>query len=266
MDIKLKHRLVGACVILALAVFFLPMILDSEKYNQEIKSQIPNDPVLDIKSTESSESEGSLTINLEEDEPEKAISSPKSSTASDTAVETEQPESKQTNPKQTKVATESNAEPDSSSESSDKTDEPLKSDNSAKQQVVTEKQPVKATAKTEPAEKPVHKDTPVATNTGAAGSGDNVEAKATSGVNKPEFKENAWVIQIGSFSNKENATGLVETLRNKGFRAYKRDAEEYTRVFVGPYPDEATAKQRTQGLEAIVGAPVKVIAFDPQGH
>lgn len=44
MDEKLKYRLVGASVILALAVFFLPMILDSEKYRSQIESQIPEVP------------------------------------------------------------------------------------------------------------------------------------------------------------------------------------------------------------------------------
>ena len=75
MDIKLKHRLVGACVILALAVFFLPLILDSEKYRSEIETQIPSNSTLQSEEKEEPEtsSQGALTINLDEDEPEKAI-------------------------------------------------------------------------------------------------------------------------------------------------------------------------------------------------
>ena len=84
--------------------------------------------------------------------------------------------------------------------------------------------------------------------------------------NKPEFEEAAWVIQIGSFSNKENATSLVSELRTQGYRAYLREAGEYSRVFVGPYPDESAANSRTEGLEKVVGANVKVIKFDPQAH
>lgn len=47
-----------------------------------------------------------------------------------------------------------------------------------------------------------------------------------------------WVIQLGSFSNADNARGFVSTLSEQGYNAYTRSAEtdgrSITRVFVGP--------------------------------
>jgi len=82
----------------------------------------------------------------------------------------------------------------------------------------------------------------------------------------PQFDEQAWVIQIGSFSNKDNATKLVSELRTQGYRAYERISGEYSRVYVGPYPDKEAADGRQKGLEEIIGTPVKIIEFDAQAH
>ena len=261
MDIKLKHRLVGACVILALAVFFLPMILDSEKYNQEIESKIPEQPSLDVKSHDGDE--GSITINLDEDEAEKAIQKPAKVESNDQQERPEQQDNNTVNATDDKKA-ESQTSPEVTQTKSDDNDErdssvaetkPKSSDSTTKQAAdevtkYAEKAPEKS------------KKEAVATDT----SNEKTTETANKQSNGPEFAEKAWVIQIGSFSNKENATSLVAELRNKGFRAYQREATEYTRVFVGPYPDQAAANKRTEGLEKIVGAAVKVIEFDPQDH
>lgn len=253
MDIKLKHRLVGACVILALAVFFLPMILDSEKYNQEIESKIPEQATLNITSQDGDE--GSITINLDEDEPEKAIQVPAKIEEIESQTSSEPQDASEAN-----ITDENTSEAKITSQvtttANDNNDKPVDivdntksgSTDSADEQIT---EPV-ATETKETVEESVVAD-------------DDIQMTPET-TEKPDFAEKAWVIQIGSFSNKANATSLVAELRNKGFRAYQRDAKEYTRVFVGPYPDQSAAEKRTEGLEKIVGAAVKVIEFDPQDH
>lgn len=264
MDIKLKHRLVGACVILALAVFFLPMILDSEKYRQDIESEIPTDSVLKRDSNVSAKSavggeSGSLTINLDEDEPIKAIKEnepkpqpqPKSKPVVTPAVKDTASTSKAKKAVEAKESvTEASDDSLKSQASSKKTSQsevvskPVTENETSTKVVSTPKKEIKKPAQA--------KDSTTSNNKKAK--------KATN------FEEVAWVIQIGSFSNKDNATALVSELRNKGYRAYQRDAGKFSRVYVGPYPDESAAKNRTKSLEDIVGAPVKVLQFDPQGH
>lgn len=269
MDIKLKHRLVGACVILALAVFFLPLILDSEKYRSEIETQIPTNSTLQSEEKVEPEisNQGALTINLDEDEPGKAI------------IEEIKPEKKpvESSRKETSVS----KEPANTSESDDENTEP--------ELQAEESRHKKAEAKdssTDTNSKPTEKQTKKLKETvkGTESSTDNTEKKAvTDSVvetkkdqvvkkesapkkNKLQFEEQAWVIQIGSFSNKDNATKLVSDLRTQGYRAYERVSGEYSRVYVGPYPDKKAADGRQKGLEAIIGTPVKIIEFDAQAH
>ncbi|WP_223668930.1 SPOR domain-containing protein [Kangiella shandongensis] len=254
MDIKLKHRLVGACVILALAVFFLPMILDSEKYRADIETQIPQDSALHNTSNSPStatEDSGTLTINLKEDEPEKAIEEPEASVAvveeskgttdkegsapaETDPVNSQSPEESPQQKPAKEIAADASKSVDETG--SELTSQPENTDVTSSENVV--KQPVEESEK--------EKQAPVTEQT--------------------RFQEQAWVIQIGSFSNKDNALGLVSKLRTQGYRAYHRMSGEYTRVYVGPYPDEVAAEKRQPGLEEIIGTPVKLIEFDAQHH
>jgi DedD protein len=89
-------------------------------------------------------------------------------------------------------------------------------------------------------------------------SADRVEA-ASKPAPKPQAKPSAtpapkervglsaWVIQVGSFSNKDNADRLVEELRKKKYEAFSEQVEvggkSLTRVRVGPEIDHAKAEQ-----------------------
>ncbi|WP_199930506.1 SPOR domain-containing protein [Sedimenticola thiotaurini] len=57
----------------------------------------------------------------------------------------------------------------------------------------------------------------------------------------------AWVIQVGSFSNRENAEKLVETIRNMKYAAFMEqaavDGKTLFRVMVGPEVDRKLADQ-----------------------
>lgn len=70
----------------------------------------------------------------------------------------------------------------------------------------------------------------------------------------PDPELAAWAVQVGSFTSKENAMRLRDTLRKLGFRAYtealEEDGKQVTRVRVGPELDEERARKRLAELKA----------------
>ncbi|AUD78998.1 sporulation protein [Kangiella profundi] len=278
MDEKLKYRLVGASVILALAVFFLPMILDSEKYRSQIQSQIPEVPsehksqYKDIENSSPNQQpeaqldgpveKGPLVINLDDNDEnnQSAVTDLANKKVSETQV------SQKTAEKQ-EPAKEELSNIDSSGDSA-KT-EPVKENTDITK---SESQPkVETVAKTEakPETKPESKP---AEDISSKQTQQNAEVETTVKASESAvetelaFSDTAWLIQIGSFSNKDNATRLVGQLRDEGYRAYQRVGDSFARVYVGPYPVKGEAESRTSELEKMVGAKVKVIEFDPKQH
>lgn len=258
---KLKYRLVGATVILALMAFFLPLILDSKKYKTEIVSQIPPMPKAQgnqeqgaaaeslTQATNTSEETGTLVIEL--DKGKDAIVK---STESKTPITESDKKTVQA------VKQDSQADISKSTVSNTVTEKPAKElDNKvAAEKPKVEKVVAKPTTKpsTKPAAKPVEQ---VKSQTKPKPVPKIVDEA-------PDFKESAYVVQIGSFSNKENATKLVSDLRKQDYRAYQRISKDFSRVFVGPYPEKSIADARSQALSKIVGNQVKVIKFDPIKH
>ncbi|HEY9030038.1 MAG TPA: SPOR domain-containing protein [Kangiella sp.] len=252
MDEKLKYRLVGASVILALAVFFLPMILDSEKYRSQIQSQIPEVPS-ESQSQQPDESpafqangpveKGPLVINLDDTEQAKQ-DVPNTVTTTDRKEPT-QPAEDQLASQQPVEKVEQN-----------------KAENEKEQEVgakPVEKQEAEKVARVEPNPKVENESKPKVESQPQIQPKESTESELA-------FSDSAWLIQIGSFSNKDNATKLVNNLRDQGYRAYQRVGDSYARVYVGPYPVKGEAEQRTGDLEKVVGSKVKVIEFDPKQH
>ena len=62
-----------------------------------------------------------------------------------------------------------------------------------------------------------------------------------------------WAVQLGSFSNRQNAIALRDRLRAKGYPAFvmstDNDRGAMTRVFVGPEPERARAAATIEKLE-----------------
>lgn len=252
MDDKLKYRLVGASVILALAVFFLPMILDSEKYRSQIQSQIPEVPS-ESQSQQPDETptfqvngtveKGPLVINLDDTEQAKQD-------VPDTVTTTDPKE--QTQPAEDQLASQQPIEKA----------EQEKVENEQEQEVAAkpvEKQEPEEVARVETKPKVENESKPQVESKPPIQPKESTESELA-------FSDSAWLIQIGSFSNKDNATKLVNSLRDQGYRAYQRVGDSYARVYVGPYPVKGEAEQRTGDLEKVVGSKVKVIEFDPKQH
>lgn len=67
-------------------------------------------------------------------------------------------------------------------------------------------------------------------------------------VAKPAVPPGTWVIQVGSFSQKLNASGLRDRLKKTGYPSYLQETSSGNgmawRVLVGPYKTRATAEKR----------------------
>lgn len=267
MDEKLKYRLVGASVILALAVFFLPMILDSEKYRSQIQSQIPEVPS-ESQSKQPDETpafqangpveKGPLVINLDDDAEQAQQDVPNTATTTDSKDQTKPAENQLTSQQPVEKEEQDKAENEQEKEVAAKPVEKQQPEEIAQ---VETKPKVETTSEsqTEPQAEPQAEPKPQVESQPQIQPKESTESELA-------FSDSAWLIQIGSFSNKENATKLVNSLRDQGYRAYQRVGDSYARVYVGPYPVKGEAEQRTSDLEKVVGSKVKVIEFDPKQH
>jgi len=73
-----------------------------------------------------------------------------------------------------------------------------------------------------------------------------------------------WVVRLGSFSNRENASNLLARLQDSGYKAYSRamrnDQGPLTGVFVGPWLDRGLVNEYQQKLQeefSLVGIVVR---------
>lgn len=58
-----------------------------------------------------------------------------------------------------------------------------------------------------------------------------------------QLKSTAWVVQMGSFKDKNNARRLVDRLRKAGYQAFSQQIHQQTRVYIGPeFKQTAAAK------------------------
>jgi DedD protein len=76
----------------------------------------------------------------------------------------------------------------------------------------------------------------------------------------PIGEKGGWSIQLGSFANKANAEKLARTLRSTGIRVYVSQGGGKHRVRAGPFADRASAERmagrlRSQGQSVSIIAP-----------
>ncbi len=177
-----KERIIGALVLLALAVIILPWLLDDEKQRNEFRSRIPPQP----------EAPTQQVVELSGTRPLEEMSD------RDTAIA------------------------------------------------------IAATASSP-------------SSTGTPQTPDHVTESLPATLN-----ERGFVIQLGSFSNLDNAQKLVARLQAAGYKAYlrreKRDGVEIARVLEGPHLEKAQAEAALPKLRTLAGNNGIVVAFDPLKH
>ncbi len=285
MNQELKQRLIGAVVVTALAAIFIPMLFDDPvdnsgqavselvipatpdntgeesanklptSANQVLKTpdagsetvvnteeeaelsgnkQLPSDEPLGGEPEVSTEEGGEQPV----DEPDQPINEPaidRSSTSLDTGVvaETNKPlKTKKGLPETALSKQKSTPKPPSEADV-----------------VATQKKPAKKTETS--TTKQTAKEKPLATETS------NKTEKPVDKPTKssPELKR--WVIQAGSFSKKENAVSLMETLRKQGLPVTMETSKGLYRLKVGPVLEkkravEMKAKLDSQKIQSIL--------------
>ncbi len=198
----LKQRVIGALVLVSLAVIFVPMLFD-EPHSER----------------------SSRVISLPEEPPFPEVDMPEPVAVQTPAYHIEE------EPAADPIA-ERRAEPEASVAPAGSTD------------IATPPQP-------ELAPKP-------ATESVAVGSPESEpESQAVSQQDFSRSLAGAWVVQLGSFGNADNARRLRDNVREQGFSSHlqqiSRGETSLTRVFCGPFADKASAEQAKRQLDAAFG-------------
>ena len=214
MENSLKQRIVGAIVLIALAVIFLPSILKEKTNQAPFQSKIPPKPI------------ASIETKLSEEVIKKNNETQASLDKLDEKLK-----------RKTKQTTES-TNTSSIDNSKDFSQEPTKT---------KAQETVKETIKTASNKKQIN---------------------PTIG---EQFKQAAWVIQIASFSSKENAVAFVDKLKKAGQKAYRRQvknnkSQSIFRIFVGPYIKKNGAKKALVKVNKISSMSGIILPFDPVNH
>ena len=230
MEERLKQRLVGAVVLVSLAVVFVPILFDmpgetNGETSADLISGIPERPQVGFGSSASDTLDAPQTSRLDTElERERARNASRAGTGERT-VSSEVP-----------VAGTTSSSPGASGSArvADASGQPA---SEARSQASVAR-PDPATAKRQP-------------DRGSAGK-PVAEASAAGG----------WTVQLGSFLKSENAAALRKRLRARGYTAFVESGSsargDISRVFVGPMPDREQAKasaaklQREMALEGIV--------------
>ena len=230
MEERLKQRLVGAVVLVSLAVVFIPILFDlPHETNGEtpanLITEIPERPQVGFGSSESGTLDAPRTPRLDTE-----LERERSRTASVEGAG-ERAVSSLVLPAGT---TPGSSVAPASAEAADVSGEPPSGVRSEPSAVPSDPAPAKAQPEPGSASNPIP------------------EASAAGG----------WTVQLGSFVKSENALALRRRLEAGGYSAFVESGSsargDVSRVFVGPMPDREQAKasaaklQREMALEGIV--------------
>lgn len=235
MDRQLKQRVVGAAVLVALGVIFIPLFLDQGG----LETSLPEIPAVPPMPAMVEEAQTDLPpiddaeIEALEQLSEQRVEIPAPESAVPDAPEEALPPAPDAPPAPPPTASGAAADTPPATPSP----APAKTPASA---------PPPATAKA-PAKAPAPTRQAPPTNTAAA---DVPAAPAAS---------SGWLVQVGSFSQSANAVRLGESLREAGFPAFVETRHEQSgaayKVRVGPRPDRAAAEALRAELARRFGLP-----------
>ncbi|WP_372881522.1 SPOR domain-containing protein [Psychromonas sp.] len=90
-------------------------------------------------------------------------------------------------------------------------------------------------------------------------------AKFAETIEKKQFPDRAWTIQLGAFQNADNINALLKQLHTAGFQAHTVPAEVtdgiLTRVFVGPDVSEKRLKEQLPRLKKLTHLEGQIVSF-----
>jgi DedD protein len=229
MEKRLQQRLIGAAVIIALAVIFLPMLLNGGGGNKRVsmKMQIPPEP--------------SYSFNGAAQPPAASGTAPVQPISVAPASSADAQQSAQSIPPQSASGSTASSQPAAPAPA------PQSSPKAVEPKVTAPAQPVQQ--KPAPAKAPPAKPTPTQS---APQQPTPAQNEASTG-GKPVTP--AWVVQVASLSKESGARDLRDRLRKQGFSAYVDRFDDkgkvYYRVRVGPKLSRAGAEaQQAKILKA----------------
>ena len=254
MEERLKQRLVGAIVLVSLAVVFVPILFDMpSKVNEEISAipitEIPERPLDRIGSSTS------ITLDLPETPRlDTEIERERNRNASSADAGDRRTSSGASTAASTSAAPEASVSVTSASENSVFGSTSTSSGAAASAPAPAPSESTASESRTESSPAPPNSESTANKPDDAPGRKQAVEAPAAGG----------WTVQLGSFLKSENALALRNRLQAKGYPAFVESGSSaqgaISRVFVGPMPDREQAQDsaaklgREMALEGIVVA------------
>lgn len=239
MDKVLKQRLVGASILIALAVIFLPMLFDGDEDDAVERRELS----LDAPERESGERRV-RRLALDPDQARQPPGESRAEPLDDSASDSERP----------RADARTRPEPQQERE---------------REVAPVEPEPVPEIApETEP-EPEGEGETGESTTLDEADSGD--DGADSSSTEAPESTPEApeastdgrWMVQVAVFGNRETADSIRQRLDDLGHRARMdvlvRDQTELYRLRTGPYDDEAVAEQARGQIVATVAGVEPVV-------
>lgn len=249
---RFRQRLVGASVVVALAVLLLPLWLDGSGIDSLRVQSVPEKP----------EVEGSEEVDIPQppgdsgeplEEPPQSLfpdQTPIEARSGDDGEAMSEPMRKETvAPAREKTVEPSTAEA-STGDTGDSSDESEPSSDTSPTAQSSEDNKAEAktsdTSDTQPEDKV------------SEGADESAEAKPDAAASLPESAtDGEFVVQLGSFSDERNARALAESVESSGFDVFVTPlfSEQGTvwRVRVGPYATREQAGEATERLRQRIG-------------
>ena len=237
----LKQRIIGALVLISLAVIFVPMMFDEPHNERAVRSlDIPEEPPFpEVNAPEDTDRlEGVPSYRVEELDP-----APVPDVIEDPAMGQEP-----------SVAGDESA----SAEAGDPVPLVGEQDPESPPSVRQETRPAEVTDTEVPGE--------VAESNAGTASGDEA-SEADADADFQRTLEGAWILQLGSFGNADNARRLRDNVRERGYGAHLQEVtrgdQRLVRVFSGPFAEKAEAEKAKSVLDEAFG--IKALVTKGEG-
>lgn len=238
MDRRLKERLVGATILVSIAVLFVPELLSGPPRPvatrpAEIPNQVPTSTAAAVRT---------YTVDLSN--PGSASAAAPAPEAPSAAPISASPATMADSPRDVQAPAHQTAKADTAPVADTARDAPR---SHPPLESMAPRPQVQTLPAAQPAAETVAEPTPVARASRPANSFAPIGAKG------------GWAIQLGSFVSAANADKLARTLRGKGIRVYVSAQGGKHRVRAGPFPDRAAADRAAAKLKS-QGQSVSIIA------
>ncbi|MBD1559773.1 SPOR domain-containing protein [Vibrio sp. S9_S30] len=106
-------------------------------------------------------------------------------------------------------------------------------------------------------------DSPVSATVSTESEAEEIDVTPRSVVEKNDYADSAWIIQLMALKNVDNAKKLVEDLQNRGYQAHLKQESAFSRVIIGPDVSKPKLEKQIKELEKITGAKGQLLKFKP---